>query len=227
MITAELLAKVKKLHSSTIADVLDSRGILGWLDYKIQRLAGQEGIVFGEAYTVAWQFNRKSQDIKASVSPTWDQVKDFLVPDVKNGSGKIYVAGAGSLLTDMALAGGLSCTHFEMIGFEGVILGGAVRDAHVLRQLKIPVMATNFIPADTQGCYRVVEVGTSCTINNLLVHTGDWIFADESGCVIIPKDLLGLVLHEGLEIEVAEENIMSQLKRGENLFTIIEKAGRI
>jgi regulator of RNase E activity RraA len=227
MITTELLAKVRKLHSSTIADVLDSQGILGWLDSKIQRLSGQEGIVFGEAYTVAWQFNRKSQDIKASVSPTWEQVKDFLAPNIKDGRGKIYVAGAGPLLTDMALAGGMSCTHFEMIGFEGVILGGAVRDAHVLRELRIPIMSTNFTPADTQGCYRVVEVGTSCTINNLVVHTGDWIFADESGCVIIPKHLFNTVINDGLEIEFAEEKIMTQLKNGENLFTIIEKVGRI
>ncbi len=34
----------------------------------------------------------------------------------------------------------MSCTYFEKLGFEGVILGGAVRDKKDLTNLTIPVI---------------------------------------------------------------------------------------
>ncbi|PRB80661.1 dimethylmenaquinone methyltransferase, partial [Pseudomonas cedrina] len=110
------------------------------------------GPVFGIAYTVRWAPVRKPRDIMAAQPSTWNDVKHFLAPEVKSGRGKIYVGGVDNgVLTELALAGGFSAADFNLRGFEGIILGGAIRDAHVIKQLSIPVWATNFTPADTQG----------------------------------------------------------------------------
>jgi len=158
---------------------------------------------------------------------TWEQVRGFLVPELKQAAGKVYVAGAGPLVTDAALAGGLSSTYFEQLGFEGVVLGGAIRDAEALGTLQIPVVCSNLIPADTQGCFRVVESGASCVIDNLVIHTGDWIVSDANGTVVIPAALFHEVVDRGRKIEALEEQIMKRIRQGERLPEIIDQVGRI
>lgn len=93
-------------------------------------------------------------------------MSSFLVPEITDAKGLIYIAGGGELITEAALAGGMSCTYFEKLGFEGIILGGAVRDKKELIDLDIPVIATNLTPSDTQGAYLVSETGTHCTIEH-------------------------------------------------------------
>lgn len=39
--------------------------------------------------------------------------RGILVPELKRADGLVYVAGGGPLITEAALAGGMSCTYFE------------------------------------------------------------------------------------------------------------------
>jgi regulator of RNase E activity RraA len=105
------LIRDARLGTSTIADVLDAFGIDGVLSSEIRPCNVTTHHIVGYAYTVRWVQARKTHDILASQSSTWDQVKQFLVPDIVQGCSHVYVAGAGPLLTNAALVGGLSATR--------------------------------------------------------------------------------------------------------------------
>lgn len=216
------------LSASALADALDGQGIWGCIHPRVRRLNPGKNVLFGQAYTVHWAPTRKTQDIKAPGPSTWSEVEGFLAPQVSRGEGMVYVGGSGRLVTEMALAGGLSCSYFEKIGFEGVVLGGAVRDATLITSLGIPVFASNFTPADTQGAYRIASVGQTTTIQSLVIRTGDWLFGDDSGVVVIPDALVDAVFEKALEIERVDASILKRINIGESLHDIVsQKEGRI
>ncbi|MFD1744679.1 RraA family protein [Rhizobium helianthi] len=217
----------RKLHAGTIADVLDGKGFWGVLPSQVVGKANTRPVL-GKACTVRWAPLRKPSSIMAPQGSTWDAVADFLLPNIEDGTGRIYVAGVeDGLLTEYALAGGFSCGHFQRIGFEAMVLGGAVRDAHAVELLTIPVWATNYAPADTQGNYQVKETGTWCRIGNVTVNEGDWIFADQTGIICIPSALFSEVISLCLAVESTEQEIERRVAAGERLYDIVKSLGRL
>lgn len=229
MTNDELAARAREqgINTSTLADVLDGLGHYGTLTSRLQRRSGHADLFIGRAYTVSWGPARKTSRIKDPQRSTWAQVRDFLVPALSRGSGLVYVGGGGPLITEAALAGGLSATYFEQLGFEGMVLGGAVRDAETLDRLSLPVVCSNFIPTDTQGSWVVTSTGGRCIIDNLLVDSGDWIVSDRSGTVVIPDALFAEVVDAALTIDQTEDTVVARIRAGERLPDIIDEIGRI
>ncbi len=217
------------VSTATIADVLDALGITNRvLDSRLHRVSGDDREFFGAAYTVSWVAVRKGPSIVAPSPSTWQEVRDFLVPQVVDGRGMVYVAGSGPLVTDAALAGGLSTTYLlEQLRFEGIVLGGAIRDRDVVEQSTRPVVASNFVPTDTQGAYRVESAGSSCLVNRVLVHTGDWVFSDGNGTVVVPAARLHVVLAAASTTGRTEEDVLRRIRAGERLPNIIDEVGTI
>jgi regulator of RNase E activity RraA len=220
---------LSRLNSATIADVLDAMGVWGTLDRRIvPSVPAKAGRFIGRAYTTRWAPVRKPRDIMQAQPSTWADVKAFLAPGLVDAAGRVYVAGVDDgLCFDYALAGGLSATDFNARGFSGVVLGGAIRDAHVLARLPLDIRATNLAPADTQGNYRVVESGGSCLVGRVSVATGDVVFADETGVVVIPQAIADEVIATASAIESVESDIVARLESGERLFDIVNAMGRI
>jgi regulator of RNase E activity RraA len=227
--TAGSTIRQARISTCTIADVLDGLGVsAAVLHSGLTRVAGGTGLFFGQALPVRWAPVRKGTSITAASPSTWQQVRDFLVPEITNGRGLVYVAGGGPLITDAALAGGLSATYLSrVLGFEGAVLGGAIRDREVVGASGLPVVASGFVPSDTQGAYRVASVGQLCVIENVVVNSGDWILSDSNGTVVVASELLPEVLRRASEIEATEQAILRRIEAGERLPDIIDHVGRI
>lgn len=218
-----------QVNSGTLADVLDGCGHFGGFPSAIRAVNRSKVRFIGRAYTVRWAPTRKSASIVAPQASTWEQVRNFLAPDCPNGQGLVYVAGTdtGSLVTELALAGGFSTTDFQLRGFTALVLGGAIRDAHVVQRLKLPVWATGFIPADTQGSYRVVECGTWCNVGGQLVTSGDWVFGDETGLINIPAAIAEMVFNTANSVEATEARLTERIAAGSTLLNAVEELGRL
>ncbi len=194
----------------------------------LHRLSRGTEMFVGTALPVRWAPVRKGPRITEASPSTWTQVSDFLVPEVVDGTGQVYIAGAGPVLTEAALAGGLSLTYLaDVVRFEGVVLGGAIRDRAVVEAAEFPVVASNFVPTDTQGSYRVESVGDSCVIDNVLIRAGDWIFSDGNGTVIVPPSHLAEVMAAATAVELVEQRILERLRAGERLPKVVDEVGRI
>ena len=212
------------LTTCAIADALDALGVPDRiLHHGLRRVDAGGGMFFGSAYPVSWTATRKTRDIRAASPGTWSEVRDFLVPDLSDGRGLVYVAGAGGLVVDAALAGGLSITYFQrQLGLEGVVLGGAVRDRAQVLEAGIPVVASNFIPTDTQGAYRVASVGEECVIANVVVKRGDWVFSDDNGTAVVPHAHVENVLRVATEVESREARVLTGIEDGRRLPDMID-----
>ncbi|MFV8760780.1 RraA family protein [Yersinia enterocolitica] len=229
IISPQLLAEfeTRKISSSTVIDILDGLQAGNALTPKIQAINVSDHYFAAQAYTVSWKMVRKGSDIMQAQPATWSQVSRFLVPELHSGAGLVYVAGAGPLLTHAALAGGMSCTYFEQLGFAGVVLGGAVRDLRELKQLSVPVIASNPIPTDTQGAYWVAETGTYCQIEQVTVQSGDLMVSDINGTVVVPLALTAQLLQQALSIDSTENSMLEKIRQGARLPELINTTGRI
>ncbi|MDW5498296.1 RraA family protein [Pseudomonas lundensis] len=229
LLSPQLLAefKTKKISTSTVIDILDGLNAGDALTPEIYAINMSEHYLVAQAYTVCWKMVRKGSDILQPQPSTWSQVSPFLVPELHSGTGLVYVAGAGPLITNAALAGGMSCTYFDQMGFAGVILGGAVRDLRELELLAMPVLASNPIPTDTQGAYWVAETGTQCLIEQVRVQSGDLVVSDINGTVVVPLVLAEQVLQQALAIDSTENAMLDKIRQGARLPELINMTGRI
>lgn len=229
LIAPQLLAEFrsKRISSSTVIDILDGLQAGNVLPPQIRAINTPDHYFAAQAYTVSWKMVRKGSDILQAQPSTWEQVNRFLVPELHSGAGLVYVAGAGPLLTHAALAGGMSCTYFEQLGFAGVVLGGAVRDLRELMPLAMPVLASNPIPTDTQGAYWVAETGTHCQIEQVTVQSGDLLVSDINGTVVVPMALTAQLLQQALSIDSTENAMLEKIKQGARLPELINITGRI
>lgn len=223
------IIKKHNISTCTISDVLDGMGLpCRVLDDSLQRISGSTKKFCGQAFPVNWATVRKGASITAGSPSTWAQVRDFLLPGVTSGRGRVYVAGAGEIVTEAALAGGLSITYLSQnLQFEGVVLGGAVRDRDMLQRSEVPVVASNFIPVDTQGAFRVQSYGENCIINNVTITSEDWVISDGNGTVLVPLSAISEVLRRAAAIEETEDRILKRIASGEELHSIIDEVGRI
>lgn len=98
------------------------------------------------------------------------------------GEGRVLlIAGGGSLQRSML--GDLLAQKAVANGWAGVVIDGALRDSAVIATLDLGVKALGTCPRKTdkrdQGLRDVsVEIG------GLLIHPGEWLYADRDGVVV-------------------------------------------
>lgn len=218
----------EQLSSGALCDALDSAGLWSVLPHTIRAVSEARTKFFGPAYTVSWGPMRKQSDIRAPMASTWQEVRDFLIPPHRDVRGMVYIAGSQCGCIDRyALAGGMSTRHFQRLGMEAVVLFGAIRDAEEIALRKIPIFATGFSPLDSQGNYRISSAGSYCNVGDIRVNTGDWVFGDTTGVVVLPAHLAPGIVSRALEILRAEAAVQEQLDAGANLPEILDRGGHI
>lgn len=140
----------------------------------------------------------------------------------------IDVAGPGDVLvvrnegrTDVAPWGELATHSAKNRGVAGVVIDGAVRDVDDIREMKFPVFATATVPnaGEPKG---LGEINTEIACCGQEVRSGDWIVADESGVVVVPRERAYEVARRAMEVRKNEERIREEIRRGRTLSEVSE-----
>jgi 3-hexulose-6-phosphate synthase/6-phospho-3-hexuloisomerase len=127
---------------------------------------------------------------------------DVLVIDACQGETAVW----GELATHSCLSKGV----------VGVIIDGAVRDIDDIRKLKFPLFARHFTP--TAGEPKGFgEINAPIEVCNRKVEPGDWIIGDESGVVVVPKNLAMEMANRAIDVLEKENRIREEIKRGSTL----------
>ena len=104
-------------------------------------------------------------------------------------------------------------------GIKATVIYGSVRDLDALLYMDYPIFASNFVP----NAGLALGLGTlnqPIEIEGNNINPGDFFFGDETGIVIIPKELFNKVMVSALEVKFTESGIVEKLASGMTLAQI-------
>jgi regulator of RNase E activity RraA len=143
---------------------------------------------------------------------------DDLAPD------EIVVLAAGTS-GRIAPWGELLSTACRARGGAGCVTDGLVRDVRAIRALRFPVFAGGIGPLDTKGRGKVVAIDVPIECGGVAVRSGDLVFGDADGVVVIPHEVEGEILRAAFEKVAGEDRTRSALERGEKLADVFARHG--
>ena len=158
-----------------------------------------DGCVFaGSAFTVKVP---PTDNLMVHVALNLLQPNDVLVVDT---GGDISHAIVGEIMTSVARGRGA----------VAVVIDGAVRDVHALRQMGFPVYARGVCPKgplkDGPG-----EVNVTVQCGGLVISPGDIVIGDDDGIAVVPLAQGEEVLKAALDIQTREEKRLKMIAAGD------------
>jgi 4-hydroxy-4-methyl-2-oxoglutarate aldolase len=123
--------------------------------------------------------------------------------------------------TDVSGWGGVLSAGASQRGVAGVIVDGAVRDVDQAAGYGLPVYAAAAVPRTARG--RVIERdwNVSVTIADVAVSPGDYVIADGSGVVFVPRAHAEAVLTMAEAILRKEELMAARALAGEPMADVM------
>jgi len=214
----DIIEKCKNnLYSAVIADTLDSFGYHKQAVYTTIHSLDSELVLCGFARTGIYMpiyhddetVNVYEHELKLIDSLQSDEVPVLICHGIKK------IAPWGELLS----------TRARFLKAAGCLTDGSVRDVRLIREMGFPVFAGNISPLDSKHRGKLTWSDVPGEIHGVPVHSGDLIFGDVDGVLIIPKANVETVLEKALE-KVSEENIVRQkLEKGKTLEQIFSEHG--
>ena len=130
--------------------------------------------------------------------------------------GVVAVADAMGITT-AGIFGDILCARMKKRNVAALVTDGALRDRTGVLTSQLPVWCAGMAaPASVNG---LTFVGWNEPIGcgGCAIFPEDIIVVDDDGAVVIPKDLLEFVAHEGAEHELYESWVFSEVEKGVQL----------
>lgn len=200
MINKNLCLQLSQFGS---ASIYEAQGATGALDSGIKPLSHTMQ-VFGPAFTVDV---RPGDNLMLHYALLHIQPGDVLVVDAK---GFIEAGPWGDILTEQAMVKGVA----------GLVINGAVRDAHTIKSLGFPVFCRGISIKGTAK-KQLGKVNVPLCMGDTVIHPGDYLFGDEDGVVVVPKQDLSTVLQATQSREHTEEMYREEIQQGANTVDLL------
>ena len=203
------LSALAQYDTSLLSDALDELGIVGVLPGIEARRIGQ-GLVVGRALPVRLQ--PKSNDPSAyrfggGVGKPLEQVLQTM------RDGDVVVMDLGG--SNRAAAwGGLASRIAQRRGVRGTIMWGACRDVEEIRAIGYPVWSVATCPRRSRNEFTFGGINVPITISGVTIEPGDYIAADDSGVLSIPRAAVERVLELAATIDAQERSLEAQICNG-------------
>lgn len=193
----------EKLFTAVVGDVMDGIGLdRQFLPASIRPIRDHM-VVAGRAMTVT------EHDLLPGEAESAEAFGLMLraLDDLK--AGEVYIC-AGSSPT-YALWGGLMSIRAMKLGGTGTVLGGCHRDTREIVELGFPVFSEGAYAQDQRGRGVVTDFRQPIAFpNGARVASGDIVFGDVDGVVIVPKEAASEVVRLALE-KVEGENVVRRM----------------
>ncbi len=202
-----------KLNAAVISDIVDSLGVREQAMRADIRPVYQGAIVVGRAYTV----------ITADIFKIIDDPYGGEIEAVDSLKPNDVMVVCTHRSTRTCFWGELLSTAARARGARGIVVDGYTRDVAQITAMKFPTFATGISMVDSAGRSIVIEHGCPVNCGDVLVNTGDIVFGDIDGVVVIPKELEKEVIPLALE-KVGKENLVrDELLKGAMLRDAYDK----
>jgi 4-hydroxy-4-methyl-2-oxoglutarate aldolase len=121
--------------------------------------------------------------------------------------------------------GELLSTAAKARGAAGALMDGCTRDVRAIRAMGFPVFHGGIGPLDSKGRGRIMAIDVPIECAGVPIASGDLIFGDADGVVVIPKTIEVKVLELAFEKVTGEHNTLRDLQRGDKLADVFARYG--
>ena len=138
------------------------------------------------------------------------------------GPGEVIVVDVGGGPT--AVWGELASWSAHLRKVAGVVIDGAIRDVDAILALGFPAFSRS-TSSDAGEPKGLGEIGVEVTVGGQRVRPGDWIVADLSGVVVVPRERVAEVANRALDVLEHENRVREEIRRGSTL-SAVQKLAR-
>lgn len=120
---------------------------------------------------------------------------------------------------DKAIWGELASTCARDNGIKATVIYGSARDLDALLYMDFPVFASNFCP-NAGSALGLGTLNEPIVVEDVKINPGDFFIGDESGIVVIPKELFNQTMVATLGVKIKESKIIDDIADGKTLAQI-------
>jgi 4-hydroxy-4-methyl-2-oxoglutarate aldolase len=218
----EICERYRQLYGGVVYDVLESKGYPNQaLSHELTALAPGMKLA-GPAFTV-----------KGTVTAERDEAgRHRRIKMVCNMTYPCIEVRDQGTPFNVAIYGELSATTARAHGAIGALIDGGTRDCGHLIRMGFPVFARYRCPVEAFGRYMMINSQVPVRISGELIETvvvnpGDFIFGEEDGVLVIPKDQTLEVLLECERIVGLENKAREEFARGDDPVEVFQRYKRL
>lgn len=203
---------LRKVSTATVTTMLLKKGIRRcWMHGPKPLVPGGERIV-GPAFTL--RFVPAREDLATPES--WSKPISTRGAIEAMPEGCVAVADAMGV-TSAGIFGDILCARMKKREVAALVTDGVLRDRVGVLASGLPVWCAGIAaPASVNGL-TFVNWQEPIGCGGVAVFPDDVVVVDDDGAVLIPKDLVEFVAHEGAEHELYESWVVSEVERGVKL----------
>jgi regulator of RNase E activity RraA len=217
MPATDLAALKDQLFAALLSDCLDQCGYMKQALPSFIRPLDDAGVMVGRARTASFM---EVYHVPEGSNPYELEIAliDSLQPDdipVFACSNPARIAPWGELLS----------TASKVRGAAGALMDGCVRDIKAIRAMDFPVFHAGIAPLDSKGRGKIMAIDVPIECAGVPVQTGDLVFGDADGVVVVPQTVEDEVLRLAFEKVKGERNTLADLQRGDALGVVFARYG--
>lgn len=213
---AEILETFNRASTGNVADAVDeATGVRGFMGRDMKPVFRAK--VMGPAVTVFLQRTLRTDRRERP------NLQIQALDEAPAGSVLVEVLEDG---LDTAGVGNLMATTAKVRGLAGMVIDGGARDVEELEQIGFPVWSRSQTPATSVGRYVPVARNVPVMCGGVLVRPGDWIVADKTGVVVVPREALAQVLKLLRQYDEKETKMVPLIKQTKSMGKALEKYNR-
>src|ERR1700680_86415 len=209
----ELFAIVQRdLFTCVVGDVMDKLDLQHqFLPPQIQPLR-HDMVVIGRAMPVL-SVDVFAEKVSGSANKLIEKSFGLMLEALDDLRGNEVYVNTGSSPRN-ALWGELMSTRARKLGSRGAVLNGFVRDTKAILNMGFPTFGFGSYGQDAAPRYKVVDFRIPVEIGSVRVRSGDILFGDIDGVLVIPAEAETEVFTRALEKARGEKLVKKAIERG-------------
>jgi 4-hydroxy-4-methyl-2-oxoglutarate aldolase len=213
----------KELFTALVGDVLDKLGFLHqFLPQQIKPVIDNM-VVVGRAMPVL-EADVFVEKLEGTANPIMNQsfglmfeALDSLKPH------EVYICTGSSYR--YALWGGLMSTRAIKLNAAGAVVNGFSRDTQEIIKLNFPTFSAGSYAQDQGPRGKVIDYRLPIEFGGIRVNTGDIVFGDRDGVIIVPKEVEQEAFIKAFEKARGEKLVQKALEGGMSTVDAFKKFG--